>query len=884
MPGEPDHRELLSILVEATSSALFAVQEQRVIYANPAAEQLTGRSLAELKGMAFLELIDAEQREKTAELMGGSHRMQVTTRITCKDQLTCPVQLSCQPVQLGGQAAWIITITEQLSEAIVRAIADAVVVYGVDGIVLQANPASEQFYGFDPTGYPQHEILRTLSVRRLDGRPISLDELPSSRALRGERVENERMIITNRIGKERVVAVSTAPIYHGSGLAGAVVVWHDFTEREQLLGMLEEQQARLQAVIENAPEAIVMADTSGQVVLSNPAAKGLFEPGQPTGADAESQAPQFCYPDGTPYRPADLPLSRAIREGKPQMNIEAALHTANGKRRALLISAAPIVDRRGKPAGAVAVFQDISQRKRDEESIRRESARMELVATLSQAFAEAGLYYPSVLGTISRRVAESLGNACIIRLVSDDGQWLDPVAFHHTNPDALAIYRTMLRASRKRVNETLGRQGLPPDEPLVVLDMSASDLQSLDQASAGLWGEQYPVQTALLVPLRAQGHFIGTLTVVRSSIENPFTLEDQMLIQDLADRAGLAIDNARLYAAETQRAHELEALHHAATALLANLDLDSLLGQILETARSAIPTAEKGLLHLADQDSGEFKVRAMLGYQNPTIRRSNRRDAPDYLMDAIRQRRALLFNDLPGASKPGGSSNPRSVIVAPLVLGQSVLGALSLTSARPGAFGEADMRLLVSLAATTTAAIQNALLHSQVQRLAVTDDLTEQYNRRGFFELGEREIERFHRFGRELSIIMLDIDHFKEINDAFGHAVGDQVLATLARRCRTHIRQVDVLGRYGGEEFVILLPETDMATAAEIAERIRSSIASEPVATPQGEIALSISLGVASATPEVLNLAALLDRADAAMYQAKQKGRNRVEVTTDPRG
>jgi diguanylate cyclase (GGDEF)-like protein len=436
----------------------------------------------------------------------------------------------------------------------------------------------------------------------------------------------------------------------------------------------------------------------------------------------------------------------------------------------------------------------------------------------------------------------------------------------------------MLRASRKRVDESLEGQALQRDDPLVVLDMSARDLQSLDQASIGPWVEHHPIQNALLVPLRAQGHFIGTLTVVRGSVESPFTMEDQVLIQDLADRAGLAIDNARLYAAETQRSRELEALHRAATALLANLDLDSLLGQILETARSAIPAAEKGLLHLADEGSGDLKVRAMMGYQNPTIQRSKRRSKSDYLADAIRQRKPLLISDMSRSSKPGTPSGPRSVIVAPLVLGQRVLGALSLTSSRAGAFGESDLRLLVSLAATTTAAIQNALLHSQVQRLAVTDDLTEQYNRRGFFELGDREIDRYHRFGRDLSAIMLDIDHFKEINDAYGHAVGDQVLATLARRCRTHIRLVDVLGRYGGEEFAILLPETDQATAAEIAERIRSSIANEPIATTQGAINLSISLGVASATVDTLTLTALLDRADAAMYQAKQNGRNRVEL------
>jgi diguanylate cyclase (GGDEF)-like protein len=152
------------------------------------------------------------------------------------------------------------------------------------------------------------------------------------------------------------------------------------------------------------------------------------------------------------------------------------------------------------------------------------------------------------------------------------------------------------------------------------------------------------------------------------------------------------------------------------------------------------------------------------------------------------------------------------------------------------------------------------------------------YNRRGFFELGNREIERFRRFGHPLSAVMLDIDHLKMINDTYGHATGDQVLKALAERLDHNIRGVDILGRYGGDEFCILLPETDLATANVIAGRLRKSIARHPISTDDGLLSITISVGIARATEETTNLDMLLSMADGAMYTAKQGGRDRVEI------
>ena len=331
---------------------------------------------------------------------------------------------------------------------------------------------------------------------------------------------------------------------------------------------------------------------------------------------------------------------------------------------------------------------------------------------------------------------------------------------------------------------------------------------------------------------------------------------------------------------------QINAIYTATTALLTNLDLESLISQILDAAFDAIPTGQKGALHLIARDTGELEMRAALGYKenDPRIKKLNLKDGVNYISRCVRERHPLLLQNLnpdTDASLSDGADDSEiihSALVAPLILGDEVLGALSLESPDANAFNQADLDLISSFAATVTAAIRNAQLHTEVQRQAITDPLTELYNRRGFFELGEHEIERSHRFSRPLVAMMVDVDHFKLINDEFGHAVGDQVLQQIASRIRNNVRKVDIVGRYGGDEFGILLPELDIFSAVNVAERLRKKTMGTPFLTGQIPVPATISIGVAKIMPDMTNLDALLVRADHALYLAKNGGRNRVDV------
>ena len=334
-----------------------------------------------------------------------------------------------------------------------------------------------------------------------------------------------------------------------------------------------------------------------------------------------------------------------------------------------------------------------------------------------------------------------------------------------------------------------------------------------------------------------------------------------------------------------KQAQELDALQKATSSLLQTLDVSRLMGQILDAAQEAIPAAELGWLHLIEQQDGRGKKLTEISLNDRRIHRVKLPENLSGSLQTLQQGGSLLLDDTQGEAllislfeNEQRQSAIRSAIIAPLVLDQDVLGWLGLSASLPSIFSSADLNLLTSFAATATAAIHNAILYTETQTLAATDPLTGQLNRRTLFELGQREIERFQRFGHPLSWIMFDVDWFKQINDKYGHAAGDRVLTIIAERCCRVIRHVDVFGRYGGDEFVILLPETNHQMASEIAERIQSAIGAAPVETDAGPVSVSVSIGITQATRETADLGLLLNKADQALYKSKRAGRNTITV------
>lgn len=327
----------------------------------------------------------------------------------------------------------------------------------------------------------------------------------------------------------------------------------------------------------------------------------------------------------------------------------------------------------------------------------------------------------------------------------------------------------------------------------------------------------------------------------------------------------------------------LTALSQVGRSVTSTLELDEVLRRIVE-AGVLLTQSDEGFLALLDEESGQLNLRAA---KNLAEEQSRSMYLPmrDALIGKVLRtgKPARLTRAGRRAGAGEGAVEPvQSLLHVPLLSRGRVLGVLSVANiSTRRTFTQAEEARLASLADYATVAIENARLYARLQQLAITDELTGLYNRRGLFELGRREVERSVRFGRQLPALMIDIDHFKQVNDAFGHAAGDQVLRVVAERLRRNVREIDIVGRYGGEEFVILLLENDLESACHVAERLRQLVSTIPVQTERGDIFVTTSMGIAVVTEDVRDLPTLLQRADEALFVAKSSGRNCIAVAQE---
>lgn len=215
--------------------------------------------------------------------------------------------------------------------------------------------------------------------------------------------------------------------------------------------------------------------------------------------------------------------------------------------------------------------------------------------------------------------------------------------------------------------------------------------------------------------------------------------------------------------------------------------------------------------------------------------------------------------------------------IVPLTLEGRVIGCIVVAAPAPGTIAYEEARNIALLGALAATSLEIVWEMEEVSRRARTDALTGLYNRRAFDEQLERLLAHADRFGHSVSLILADVDHFKQVNDTWGHESGDTVLKSIARTFNEGVRAVDICARFGGEEIAVLLPETSLPGAAELADRLRKAVAAQPISAQGNPIRVTISCGVACYPDGVLTKEALFAAADRALYEAKSAGRNCVK-------
>ncbi len=625
-------------------------------------------------------------------------------------------------------------------------------------------------------------------------------------------------------GSSIPVLVNGVPRFRGQQVIGTIAVITDLTERQRAEEQLRNSMEYVRSIIDSSLDMIITVDNERRIVEFNRAAEKTFGY---TREEVIGKHIDLLY--ANPKHSNAVHRSAISPEG---FTGEVANRRKNGEIFYSLVSTAVMRNTQGERIGIVGVSRDITERKKMERQLRESEERYRLVVNnLAEgiAFADANENI-----TFANPAMEHIFGVPPGGLV---GRTLQ----EFTTPDQFAIIRTQTQhraAGEKSVYE---------------IEITRPD------------GEKRNVVITAAPWFDRSGQFIGAFGLFRDITQHK-----------------------RAEQAEREQRALAEALRDTAMVLNSTLEIDQVLDRILANVGRVVPHDAANIMLLAED--GYLQIAGWRGYDQFGM--ADQLARVHFRIDQVRTFREMQATGQPivvsdTRADPTWIDSPvsswvRSYAGAPIQVQNQTIGFLNLDSTTPGFFRYEHAERLRAFADQAAIAVTNAQMYQEIQQLAITDALTGLYNRRGLLSFGKREVERALRYKRPLAAIFFDIDFFKKVNDTYGHAFGDKVLQHIANVCRQHLRTVDILGRYGGEEFLILLPETPGTIACQIAERLRLAVADLPIWLDEPSasqyIHLTISLGVAEVSPDVPNLDTLIELADQAQYRAKQAGRNRVEA------
>jgi diguanylate cyclase (GGDEF)-like protein len=380
-------------------------------------------------------------------------------------------------------------------------------------------------------------------------------------------------------------------------------------------------------------------------------------------------------------------------------------------------------------------------------------------------------------------------------------------------------------------------------------------------------------RSELAIPLLVRNELVGVLDF-QSDAPDFFDGQAIDLLTLFSTQASIALENARLYSIQERRGAQLEAINAIARQATASLEMKQLLENVCTEVLRAFPVDHVVLLL---QDEGRLVIGAQCGRLTPNYPEGSVLPEVEGLCArALSTQKPVVENDIHSALHGylPGFHETRSEIALPLISAGTPLGVLTLESAAPGAFQPGDVQALESVADIVATALKSVHYVEQVKQMAYRDGLTGIHNRRYFEQRILEELERTQRYESSMAVVMLDIDHFKNLNDEFGHLLGDEVLRQVSQAFTQQLRKVDVLCRYGGEEFAVILPETTGENAFGVAEKLRRAIAAWVF--PGVPRPVTVSAGIAEYPHQGTTRDQLVRAADEALYAAKQAGRNRV--------
>lgn len=429
---------------------------------------------------------------------------------------------------------------------------------------------------------------------------------------------------------------------------------------------------------------------------------------------------------------------------------------------------------------------------------------------------------------------------------------------------------------RKQFSHTLAKKALELGKPLVSKDTSA------DPEMATKSVVDYNIRSCICAPLQVKSKYIGCLYVDAKDSIKSFSEKDVEFFQALTGQAAIAIENARLMTRLTKsnqiltrKVGELEAMFAVSQSLSFGSGQDEVLQTVLDRSIDVIGV-ERGSIMLVDDETEDLEVAMVRGQLDPQVQEKIRLQKGEGIAGwVISNSKGYIgqhgANDPVFAKKSQREGDIRQIICVPLQASEGPIGVISLVNKHGSEFHHEDLQLLSNLATHAAVSIEKARLYN----LAVFDGLTKVYVVRYLNAWLDKEILKGIRHSNELTLLLMDVDHFKSFNDTYGHQIGDQVLVELAQIMKEQARESDLVARYGGEEFCIALPETDLPGAEIFAERLRQRVEDHRIITPTQELSVTISIGICNLKVSgVKTPKEMIKAADTCLYKAKANGRN----------
>ena len=389
-------------------------------------------------------------------------------------------------------------------------------------------------------------------------------------------------------------------------------------------------------------------------------------------------------------------------------------------------------------------------------------------------------------------------------------------------------------------------------------------------------------KSSACIPLMMGGEPIATL-LVSSRRTKRFHAQRIKLITDFGHALGLTVEKARLYEQVFLEKHRMSVINEITKIIGSSLDLPSIYHDFAAKVKALIDY-DRCVIVLLD-DSGETATVFLLATSNETelpkgLKIPAANTAPAWVVankraqfegDLLKER---LFSEDEILVREG----IRSAVRVPIWINGEITGVFILNSQNPQQYTKKDLPVLETICEHLALSLERYFLFDQISTLSVTDDLTGCGNRRMLRQELEREVRRAERYERTLGVLMLDIDHFKRVNDTYGHLAGDEILVGLAEQIKNNVRDIDTVIRYGGEEFLVILPETDLDGTVAVAEKIRNIVEEAEYVTKDIVLQITISIGVAVYPLHASDNEELIRCADEALYRAKAAGRNRTYI------